>query len=491
MPNLTLFCSFMKRRITFIIFVVNLAMSSVSQPEPLFTTFTEEHVKWVLKQTSLFQQKCFKVEIQISQSVTMQIEVAISWATFAEPIALNRSLASTLISIGATEEGSTRTNVLDSLKESLDDVYEILENFKSLPVHVDEVGQVKCERSKFLKFICRNNFAKGLVECLSTHDGNYINCRILCKQLGLKEEICNYLPDGEMLTHKSVLEWFVRIIERNYENLEEVGSRTMLVLQELGFTESVASYLANWIDTNEVLSHKSILHWAFYFLTSRYDAIYEHAGKKDEFPFKNKLGDCYDGILVEGGSETFKISGVNKEFNEGKSHDITKSLRALIHQKFAPEQGEKFWFHGTNLDAEERIRNIGIDLSFGRAGDFSKNGNGFYLAADLSHALDYAKTIKLRKFFSVLVFKVNDNFRRDFPRGRDLRGDDPLWIRATDYYRNYQRKQIKEPSELRNLWYVEGKTSSYENLHQLCIKNDDLAAYFLSKVVCVFYFKST
>lgn len=86
---------------------------------------------------------------------------------------------------------------------------------------------------------------------------------------------------------------------------------------------------------------------------------------------------------------------------------------------------------------------------------------------------------------------MNDNFRRDFPRGRDLRGDDPLWIRATDYYRNYQRKQIKEPSELCNLWYVEGKTSRYENLHQLCIKNDDLAAYFLSKLVCVFYFKST
>ena len=497
MPNLTLFCSFMKRRITFINVIVNLAMSSISRPEPLLTTFTKEHKKWVLKQISLFQHKCFKVEIQLSRSMIMQTEVRISFATFAGPIALNRFLASVVISTGAIEEGSTRANVLDCLKKSLDDVYEILEDFKSLAVDVDKIGQVKYERSKFLKFICRNNFAKGLIECLSSHDSSYINkfkydsYRILCKQLGLKEEICNYLPDGKMLTHKSALEWFVRIIERNYEILEE-ESDTMLVLQKLGFTESVASYLANWIDKNKVLSHKSILHWATYFLNSFYDAIYEYAGKKDEFPFEHKLGHFYDGIPVEGGSETFKILGVNEEFNEGKSHDITKTLRALIDQKLKPEQGEKFWFHGTNLDAEESIRKIGIDLSFGKAGDFSKNGNGFYLAADLSHALDYAKTIKKRKFFSVLVFKVHDNFRRDFRRGRDLRGDDPLWIRATDYYHNYQRRmQMREPSELRNVWYVEGKTSRYENLHQLCIRNDDLAAYFLSKLVCVFYFRST
>ena len=482
-------------------------MAATRQPERLYVTFkfTEKHKKWALKQISVFQQICIKFKIQISPPlITMEIGVAIARASFAESITLNRSLARAVHGVGSAEEDGTLTNVLYSLKESLDDVYENLEDFKELVDGVDKIGLVEYENSKFLKFICRINFSKGLLECLSERDSNNINkfkdneYRALCNQLGLREEMCNYLPDGEILTHKSALDWLLFIIQRNYENLENEND-TFFVLQEIGFTKSVASSLAMWIDKNEVLSHKSILHWAICFLlTSFYDAIDKQAGKKDEFPFeKLKLGQCYNGVPVETESQKVTIFGVNNEFSQNKSHDITETLKTLIKREFKPNQSEKFWYHGTNLDAEESIRSKGIDLACGNPGDFSKNGEGFYLAADLNHALDYANAFnKSRKFFSVLVFKV-DNFRQSFPKGIDLTDNKPLWIKATDYYHNHKRNNQKEPPELRKLWYIEGPTSRYDgsgrkdsSFHQLCIRKKKMAAYFHSKLVCVLYFKS-
>ena len=448
---------------------------------------------------SLIQQTCSRYKITIINNVIIEEWFSISWTSFYKPIAFNRSLARAVHGLKPDEKPTSRRNVIDGLEESLKDVYEILEDVETAICKVAPSRQVDYEIIKLVKLFHRSDFANGLVECLSDDDIAYIKefnhdqNKILCNQLGLKEEITDLLPDGEIRSHKNFVEWVMLILKNRYEDVKEYNS-SMAALQDLGFTQSAAAVLAEWIDSTESMSHKDLLYWIFYHLKSLSDAIIMQVGNITEFPLKpDKVSERFNIQINE--SENFSVSGMNILYDK----DFKDNQRMLL-KKVLPKiniREEDFWYHGTILKHEENIRNNGVDLSCASAGDFSKNGCGFYVASDIHHAIDFARAKVLGdRIFAVLVFKVGNDLNQNY-RGIDLTSKLQLWREATNYYNHYQRNgKLKEPKELRKLQFIRGPTSKYDGggrrtsrFDQLCIRNDDLADLFYSKLCSILYFK--
>ena len=457
------------------------------------------HIKQIADRVSLIQRTCSRYEITITNIVIIKEWFSISCTSFYGPIAFNRSLARAIHGLKPDEEPTSRRNVIDCLEESLKDVYEILEDVETAICKVAPSWQVDYQIVKLVKLFHRSDFANGLVECLSDDDikcikeFNHDQNKILCNQLGLKEEITNLVPDGEIRSHKSFVEWVMMILKDRYENVKGYSSN-MAALQDLGFTQSAAAVLADWIDSTESMSHKDMLYWVCYHLKSLSDAIIMQVGNITEFPFnEDKVSERFN-IQVTG-SEEFSVSGVNVLYDK----DFKNNQKVLL-KKMLPEiniKEEVFWYHGTILKHEQNIRNNGVDLSCASAGDFSKNGCGFYVALDIDHAIDFAKAKVLGdRIFAVLVFKVGNDFYKPYT-GRDLTSEAQLWREATHYYNNYQRNgNLREPKELRKLHYIRGPTSKYDggrrrgsSFHQLCIRNDGMADLFYRELCSILYFK--
>ena len=466
-------------------------------------------VKQIANRVSFVQQKCPKDEIIITNNAIIEEWFSIFCnfdpsssliSSFYEPIALNRYLARAVQGLEPDTESTSRRNVINCLEQSLNDVYEILEDVESTLLNVTPTWQVDHMILKLVELFHRSIFAYGLFDCLDDDDiqcmknFNHDQNKILCNQLGLKEEITNLLPDGEIKSHKSFIDWVIHILKTRYDDVRD-HNNSMAALQSLGFTPTAAAVLTNWIDSTASMSHKDLLYWVIYHIKSLSDVIIMQLGNETEFPFnKAKIIESYS-IQVTGSME-FSISGRNILYDQ----DFQNNQRVLLKKMLPKNNSDEefcFWYHGTLLKHEENIRNNGIDLSCAGAGDFSKNGFGFYLAEDIQHAIDFAKAkVVGDRIFSVIVFKVGKNFRQRY-KGIDLTDENQLWRDAIHYYNNYQKNgKLKEPKALRKMQYIEGPTSKYDgggrrtsSFHQLCIKNDHMSDFFFSKLCCIFYFK--
>ena len=318
-----------------------------------------------------------------------------------------------------------------------------------------------------------------MFECLiaSKKDKNSLNRfihgrnQIICNQLGLNEEIINLLPDTEIRTHKSFIDWIKLIMKNRYEDLKD-RSNIVAVLKELGFTKLAAAMLALWIGRNESISHKDLLYWVFYYL----DFCYNDVIAKETRVAVNETHPIIYDVFVKGNSEEF--------------------LKDMLPQI---NQDESFWYHGTILKHEQSIANNGIDLSHANAGDFSENGSGFYLTSSFRHAADFAEAKAMwddDKRFAVLVFQVENNFRESYA-GIDLSGEEELWRNVIKYYNDYQTNgRLREPTKVRLLQYIEGPTSICDDrgrergtFHQLCIRDAEMADLFYSKLCRILYFQ--
>ena len=408
-----------------------------------------------------------------------------------------RVLARAVYTIVPFEKGSSKTNLLAALKESLEDVWDTIEDFRTAVnysyLHDQQKGHFS--KVKFRKLLFQFNFARGLLDCLNVYDIACINSfkhdqvKILCLLFQLKEEVAGYITRTDYITYESFIEQVNLILQGRYEKLRDY-TNSQTVLQELGFMPSAALTLAEWTCRNE-MSHKNMLYWVFCFLESLYfDMLF-----LVEFPFnKGKINELYDNIPVNGGTGKFTVSGINM-FVEGSANKFIESIMNKL-----PEitTNERFWYHGTSLEYEKNIRSNGIELRHAKAGDFSKPGCGFYLMSDLIHAINYGSAKSMvRGIFTVLVFKVSNDFRLTF-KGRDLTDALHLWREAIDFYRSYQielRSRSKEPRELSQLHYIEGPSSKcggtevIGGMHQLCIRNNGMAKHFFSKLCCILYIK--
>ena len=126
----------------------------------------------------------------------------------------------------------------------------------------------------------------------------------------------------------------------------------MAALQDLGFTQSAAAVLADWIDSTESMTHKGMLYWVCYYLKSLSDAIIMQVGNITEFPFNEDKVSKRFNIQVTG-SEEFSVSGVNILYDK----DFKNNQKVLL-KKMLPEiniREEAFWYHGTILKHEENI----------------------------------------------------------------------------------------------------------------------------------------
>ena len=485
--------------VDFIILLCLLVPTGVPCEEQKLVPLKLHHIKRIADRVSLIQQTCSRYEITIINNLIIEEWFSISWASFYEPIAFNRSLARAVHGLKPDEEPTSRRNVIDCLEGSLKDVYEILEDVETAICKVAPSSQVGYQIVKLVKLFYRSDFANGLVECLSDDDIQYIKefnhdqNKILCNQLGLKEEITNLFPDGEIRSHKSFVEWVMLILKNRYEDVKGYNS-SMAALQDLGFTQSAAAVLAKWIDSTEIMSHKDLLYWVFYRLKSLSDAIIMQVGNVTEFPFDpDKVSERFN--IQINGLENCSVFGVNILYDKDFKDNQRMLLKKVLPQINTDE--EDFWYHGTIVKHEENIRNNGVDLSCAFAGDFSKNGCGFYVAADVHHAIDFARAKVLGdRIFAVLVFKVANDLDQNY-RGIDLTSRKQLWREATHYYNNYQRDgKLKEPRELRRLQFIRGPTSKYDgggrrssSFEQLCIRSDNMADFFYSKLCSILYFK--
>lgn len=401
-----------------------------------------------------------------------------------KPIAFNRSLFRAVHGLELDKEPTSRNNVIFAFAKSLDDVYKTLEDIGTVQYSVDQICQTDSERRQYWILLFRSNFAKGLFDCLiaskkdrkSLNDFIHGRNQIICNRLGLNERIIDLFPDTEIRAHKSFIDWIKVIMKNRYENLKDRSNITA-VLNKLGFTKLAAAILNLWIGSSESMSHKDLLYWVFYYLDFGYNDIVakETIGWKktrvavDKTPF----------ILYD-------------ESDKGHSEEFVKVMLPQIN----PD--ESFWYHGTMLKHRESIADNGIDLSHTNAGDFSENGCGFYLASSFRHAADFAeaKAMLDDKRFAVLVFRVQNNFRKSYA-GLDLSGEEDLWRNVINYYNDYQTNgKLKEPAEVRYLQYIEGPTSKCcnrgrerGNFHQLCIRDDEMADLFYSKICCTLYFQ--
>ena len=437
--------------------------------------------------------KVSKYTIKIT--ISIEIGVSTSGNSIAEAIAFNRSLARAVHGLKLDMEPksrnkvipTSRNNVIFALRKSLTDIYETLEDIGTAQYSDDQICQTDSETRQYWILLFRSNFADGLFECLilSKKDRESLNRfthdrkQIICYQLGLNEEIIDHLPDTKIRTHKSFIDWIKLIMKNRYESLID-HSNKMAVLNELGFTKLAAGLLALWIGSNESMSHKDLLYWVFYYL----DFCYNDIIAKETIASKEAR------VAVD---ETSPILYKYNVFVKGHSEEFLKLTLPQIN----PD--ENFWYHGTILKHEQSIANNGIDLSYANAGDFSENGCGFYLTSSFQHAADFAEAKGMcdGKRFAVLVFKVQNNFRESCA-GIDLSGEEDKWQNVIKYYNDYQTNgRLKEPAEVRHLQYIEGPTSKcYDrgrecgNFHQLCIRDDEMADLFYSKLTRILYFQS-
>ena len=132
------------------------------------------HIKRIADRVSFIQHTCSRYEITITNIVIIKEWFSISWTSFYEPIAFNRSLARAVHGLKPDKEPTSRRNLIDCLEESLKDVYEILEDVETAICKVAPNWQVDYQIVKLVKLFHRSDFANGLVECLSDDDIKYI-----------------------------------------------------------------------------------------------------------------------------------------------------------------------------------------------------------------------------------------------------------------------------------------------------------------------------
>ena len=437
------------------------------------------------------EKRCSKEKIKLSKytikiTISVEIGVSISRDSIGETIAFNQSLARAVHGLKLDKEPTSRNNVILTFAKSLTDVYETLEDIGTAQYSVDRICQTDSERRQYWILLFRSNFANGLFECLILSEKDRESLKrcihgrnqIICNQLGLNEGIINLLPGTEIRTHKSFIDWIKLIMKNRYEDLKD-RSNIVAVLNELGFTKLAAAVLARWVGRSESMSHKDLLYWVFYYLDCCYNDITAKetiTSKEIRVPVDETRPIIYD-VFVKGNSEEF--------------------LKDMLPQI---NQDEDFWYHGTILKHEQSIANNGIDLSHANAGDFSENGSGFYLTSSFRHAADFAEAKAVWNYdkrFAVLVFQVQNNFRESYA-GIDLSGEEDLWRNAIKYYNEYQTNgKLKEPTKVRSLQYIEGPTSICDDrgrergtFHQLCIRDDEMADLFHSKLTRILYFQS-
>ena len=458
------------------------------QHEPL-----NEHLRQrAINQSCSIERTCLERKIKLSKytvkvTISIEIGVSITGNSIAELIAFNQSLARAVHGLKLDREPTSRNNLIFAFAKSLTDVYETLEEIGTAQYLVDGTCQTDSDIRHYWILLFRSNLANGLFECLILSEMDRISLnrfihdrnQIICNQLGLDEEIIDLLPNTEIRTHKSFIDWVKLIMKNRYEDLKD-HRNTMAVLNELGFTKLAAAMLALWIGSSESMSHKDILYWVLYYL----DFCYNDIIAKETIALKETR------VHVD---ETRPI--IYDLFVKGHSEEFLKAMLPQIN----PD--ENFWYHGTILKHEQNIANNGIDLSHANAGDFSENGCGFYLTSSFRHAADYAEAKAMcdnDKRFAVLVFQVQNNFLESY-EGIDLSGEEDLWRNVIKYYNDYQANgRLKEPAEVRDLQYIEGPTSKCFDrgrecgtFHQLCIRDDEMAELFGKKLCRILYFQSS
>lgn len=392
----------------------------------------------------------------------------------------------------------------------LDKLSEILQNPKAEIDPAGRNGQADSYWRKFLNLLFQSHFSQchvGFVSkdiaCVYSSENENLRNNAPCRKVESVPKKSSKLLDTGMYKNKNFILSVTLMVQNIFEYLKEY-SDIEKALGKLGSVQSLASYLLR-LDSNKITPHKKILCWVFYHLHLAYPLKYalvsisiQPSKLPTDFPFnKTKIDQPYN-INITGGVEEFGVSGVNfiydKRFRSNSETHINNVLPEI-------DLEESFWYHGTLLESEENIRFNGVRLSCGNACDFSKKGNGFYLALNSDFAIEFAKgkltgRCSREKMFAVLVFRVGNDFRKMY-NGIDLTYEKELWLDATKYYRNYlQNSRLKEPKALRRLMYIEGPTSSYDgagrklgNFHQLCIRHKKMSEYFFSKLCRILYFK--
>lgn len=433
--------------------------------------------------------------------------ISVSSVILIRPDAFNRYLVGT-----GDRAMNSKRKAVSSAESPWDKLSEILQNPKTEIESVDRNGQADSYRRKFLNLLFPSHFTQSYVDCVIKD----IACVYPLENENMRNNEprrkVEYVPKKSiqlrntgMYTNKNFILSVTLMLQNIFEYLKDYIYNKK-ALGKLEFIQSLASYLLRWLDINKITFYKKLLCRVFYHLYLAYHlkiALASISIQPSKFPIdvpfnETKIDQLYGNIRITGGEEEFRVSGVNLIYDKSFRSNSETRVKNIL-----PNVGsdESFWFHGTLMKSEESIRTNGVRLSCGDAGDFSKKGNGFYLALNSDFAIEFAEGKLASKcsrlnMFAVLVFRVDNDFRKMFT-GIDLTDEKELWLDATKYYRNYlQNSTLKEPKALRRLMYIEGPTSRYDgagrksgDFHQLCIRHKQMSEYFFSKLCCILYFK--
>ena len=411
---------------------------------------------------------------------------------------------------------NSKRKAASSTEGPLDILSELVQNSKTETDSTGMNSQADSCRRKFLNLLFQSHFTECYVNCVSKDivcvyhlEKEKVQNSAPCRKVEYVPKKSSELLDTGMYKNKNFILSVNFMLQNTFEYLKDYSDNNK-ALGKLEFTQSLASCLLRWLDSNTITLFKELLCWVFYHIHLAYylKIGLTHISIKPskfptDFPFnQNRIGQIYYNIPVTGGVKEFGVFGVNliydKSFrNNSETH--VKNFLPKIDSDF-----ESFWYHGTRKESEENIRNNGIRLSCGNKGDFSKKGSGFYVALNSDFAIEFAegklagKHSGVKDMFAVLVFKVGNDFCETY-NGIDLTDERKLWLDATNYYQNYlDNGSLREPKALRKLEYIEGPTSAYDgagrkssNFRQLCIRHKKMSEEFFKKLCCILYFKKT
>ena len=452
--------------------------------------------------------KVLSQKIKKSKYSVRGIGISISLMMLIRPVTFNRYVVRT-----GDRGMSSKQKAVSSTEGPLDKLSEILENPKTESDSVGRNGQADSYRRAFSNLLFQSHFTQCYVDCVSKDiafvyplENENVRNNAPCRKVESVPKKSIKLLDTGMCKNENFILSVIFMLQKIFEYLEDY-SDSEKALRKLEFIQSLGSYRLRWLDSNKITLSKKLLCWVLYHLHLAYHpkiTLGSISVQPSKFPtdfifYKDKINQLYGNIRITGGVEEFRVSGVNLIYDESfKSESETRVKNFL--PKIDAE--ESFWYHGTRMESEENIRSNGIRLSCGNACDFSKKGNGFYLALNSDFAIEFAKGklagkhSGVKNMFAVLVFKVGNDFRETYD-GIDLTDEHELWLNATNYYRNYlENSKLKEPKAFRRVMYIEGPTSSYDgagrklgNFHQLCIRHKGMSEFFLSKLCLILYFK--